>query len=276
MRNEDYIVIQGWMRGLGLTDKQLLVYAMIWGFSRDGRSRMRGSAKYIAAAAGCSPRHAKRLIYELENLGLIRHEVVATRRGLVSEFWALLPAEATAPEKGSRGKISWAGKGRGCPYPVGTRMSLPGGDIDVPTTTPLSSHSTGSNIYKNTGGGGKNSAPGRAKTTTTTTGFLFDNDGSGLAAGEIPSCRLPWEGEALSKAWAMLMKQPAWRRKSPEALAIVCEEIGKYCSYSDAVYLLRLAVKKGWDDIKDPGAIVADDSEHVPQYPDTAWRAVEL
>lgn len=74
----------------------------------------------------------------------------------------------------------------------------------------------------------------------------------------------------------MLMKQPAWRRKSPEALAIVCEEIGKYCSYSDAVYLLRLAVKKGWDDIKDPGAIVADDSEHVPQYPDTAWRAVEL
>ncbi|MBR6279719.1 MAG: helix-turn-helix domain-containing protein [Bacteroidales bacterium] len=275
MRNEDYIVIQGWMRSLGLTDKQLLVYAMIWGFSRDGRSRMRGSAKYIAAAAGCSPRHAQRIIYELENLGYIRHEVAATRRGLVSEFWAVAPADIADQGRGSKDRIIWEGVRRGRRNPVTSLMSQHGYDVGVVTPILLSSHSTDSNIKK-IRGGGKNSAPGRAKTTTTTTGFLFDNDGSGLAAGEIPSCRLPWEGEALSKAWAMLMKQPAWRRKSPEALAIVCEEIGKYCSYSDAVYLLRLAVKKGWDDIKDPGAIVADDSEHVPQYPDTAWRAVEL
>lgn len=256
MRNEDYIVIQGWMRSLGLTDKQLLVYAMIWGFSRDGRSRMRGSAKYIAAAAGCSARHAKRLIYELENLGLIRHEVVATRRGLVSEFWALLPAEATAPEKGSRGKISWAGKGRGCPYPVGTRMSLPGGDIDVPTPKPLSSHSTGSNINKNTGGG-KNSAPGRAKTTTTT-GFLFED------------IELPFQDDEhaaiFNDAWAKLRRQPKWQDKTPDALQIVLERLAATNDSLQAAWCCLKAVEKGWDTIKDPFQMYLDDEEEASAF----------
>lgn len=256
MRNEDYIVIQGWMRGLGLTDKQLLVYAMIWGFSRDGRSRMRGSAKYIAAAAGCSPRHAKRIVYELENLGYIQHEVVATRRGLVSEFWASLPAEATAPEKGSRSKISWVGKGRGCPYPVGTRMSLPGGDMDVPTPIPLSSHSKNSNYKKNTGGG-KNSAPGRAKTTTTT-GFLFED------------IELPFRGEkfveVFDDAWAKLRRQPKWAGKTPEALQIVLERLAYTNDPLQAAWCCLKAVEKGWDTIKDPFQMYTDDADEADAF----------
>lgn len=270
LRSTDFVQIQGWMRSLGLTDKQLLVYAMIWGFSRDGRGLFKGTAPYIAEWLGCTDRNVKKIIRRLEDMGLIAHEVIRTMKKTYTVFWAILPEDAAKTPK--RGRIDW--RGRELQFPTDGDPQFPTGrELQFPTDKIVIS-SRDRNIKRS--GGGKNSAPGRAKTTTTTTGFLFDNDGSGLAAGEIPSCRLPWEGDALSKAWAMLMKQPAWRRKSPEALAIVCEEIGKYCSYSDAVYLLRLAVKKGWDDIKDPGAIVADDSEHVPQYPDTAWRAVEL
>ena len=270
MKVTDFIITPDWMLDLQLTDKQEKLYALIWGYSRNGRSRWRGTSRELATWLRCSERHAKRLIHELEDLGFISHEVIRTTRKTWTEFWAILPDDAQRPRR--KVKIDW--QGRDIHVTMGSDTGVPmDGDIHVPTDKIVIS-SRDRSIKRS--GGGKNSAPGRAKTTTTTTGFLFDNDGSGLAAGEIPSCRLPWEGEALSKAWAMLMKQPAWRRKSPEALAIVCEEIGKYCSYSDAVYLLRLAVKKGWDDIKDPGAIVADDSEHVPQYPDTAWRAVEL
>lgn len=267
------LIIYDWMCDLGLTDKQQKLYALIYGYSQDGMSRMTGTAGSIAAWLGCKERNAQYLLRQLEDMGLIRHCVVRTVRKTWTEFWAVLPEDAVRPEKGTKGKIGWADNAKFCVTDYAENCAIGYAKDCVTDKRVISSRDRS---IKRSGGGGKNSAPGRAKTTTTTTGFLLDNDGSGLAAGEIPCCRLPWEGEALSNAWAMLMKQPAWRRKSPEALAIVCEEIGKYCSYSDAVYLLRLAVKKGWDDIKDPGAIVADDSEHVPQYPDTAWRAVEL
>lgn len=257
MRSEDYIVIQGWMRGLGLTDKQLLVYAMIWGFSRDGRSRMRGSAKYIAAAAGCKVRNAQNIIRQLEDMGLIFHEVVATRRGLVSEFWAVSPAEISAPEKGSKEKITWSGKRIGLRNPVTSGSALPGYASQCVTPIPLSSHSTGSKYIKNTGGG-KNSAPGRAKTTTTTTGFLFED------------IELPFQDDEhaaiFNDAWAKLRRQPKWQDKTPDALQIVLERLASTNDSLQAAWCCLKAVEKGWDTIKDPFQMYLDDEEEASSY----------
>lgn len=55
MKNENYIAVFGWMvNELGLKDKELFVYALIYGFSQDGISRFTGSHSYIAKWLGCS------------------------------------------------------------------------------------------------------------------------------------------------------------------------------------------------------------------------------
>ena len=52
-----YYTVQGWMReDLGLKDKELTVYAIIYGFSQDGSSEYSGSARYLAEWIGCSRR----------------------------------------------------------------------------------------------------------------------------------------------------------------------------------------------------------------------------
>lgn len=110
---EDYIVIQAWQRDLNLPDKLEKLYAMIWNISKDGRSRMRATSAYIAEWCHCSQRHAQRMIYALEDMGLVTHEVVYDHRTRcnVTEFWAVIPEDAERPERGKKEKISWCGKG---------------------------------------------------------------------------------------------------------------------------------------------------------------------
>ena len=49
MIDNNYIVIQGWMiNQLNLKGNELLCYALIYGFSQDGKSEFIGSASYIA------------------------------------------------------------------------------------------------------------------------------------------------------------------------------------------------------------------------------------
>ena len=49
MQSNNYIVIQGWMcNELGLKGNELLIFAMIHGFSQDGISKFHGGRKYIA------------------------------------------------------------------------------------------------------------------------------------------------------------------------------------------------------------------------------------
>ena len=49
MKSSNYVVIQGWMcNELGLKGNELLIFAMIHGFSQDEVSKFRGGRKYIA------------------------------------------------------------------------------------------------------------------------------------------------------------------------------------------------------------------------------------
>lgn len=49
MKSENFVVIQGWMcNELDLKGNDLLVYALIYGFSQDGESAFHGSRNYIA------------------------------------------------------------------------------------------------------------------------------------------------------------------------------------------------------------------------------------
>lgn len=55
MNNDNYITIQGWMRKeLNLKGNELMVYALIYGFSQDGETKFTGSVAYIADWIGAS------------------------------------------------------------------------------------------------------------------------------------------------------------------------------------------------------------------------------
>lgn len=55
IEDESYITIMGWMVNiLDLKGSELLVYALIYGFSQDGESKYYGSRKYIAEWFNCS------------------------------------------------------------------------------------------------------------------------------------------------------------------------------------------------------------------------------
>lgn len=255
MKNEDYIVIQGWMYGIPLTATQRVVYAIIWGFSRDGRSVFRGTAKMIAEWAGCTDRNAKYIIRQLEDLGLIDHRVVSIPKkgrragGVMSEFWAILPEDAQHPEKKDR--IEWAGRRK-----VGknvSQISLPQREADFPTP-----HiSTTRNKYISGGGGKNKRVP--ARNSTTTTGFLFENEGTGLAPGEPQVLRLPFEESFFRETWAALLRQPKWSGKTPEALQIVLDRLAATGDCYIATWCCMKAIEKGWDTIKDPQAIADAD-----------------
>ena len=67
----DYIVITREMLALGLRGSKLLVYALVYGFSKDGESDFHGSALYIANWCGISKPQALDILKELTTAGLL-------------------------------------------------------------------------------------------------------------------------------------------------------------------------------------------------------------
>lgn len=72
IKNDNYIVVQGWMYCLGLEKlNELLALALVYGFSQDGESQFKGSISYIADHLMCDKSTAIRVMKKLEERGLI-------------------------------------------------------------------------------------------------------------------------------------------------------------------------------------------------------------
>jgi len=55
MKNNSYFLVQGWMiNELNLKGNELLVFAIIFGFSKDNQSKFEGSLKYLSKSTGAS------------------------------------------------------------------------------------------------------------------------------------------------------------------------------------------------------------------------------
>lgn len=66
MRDNTYITIQSWMRTeLNLSGNELLVYAIIFGFSQDDNSKFTGSRQYLADWCGCTVRSVQNVLNTL-------------------------------------------------------------------------------------------------------------------------------------------------------------------------------------------------------------------
>ena len=73
MKNENYITIQGWMvNELQLSGNELILYALIYGFSQDGESKFEGAAKYLADSLRVSKRATLSILNALVRKGYIK------------------------------------------------------------------------------------------------------------------------------------------------------------------------------------------------------------
>ena len=72
MKNDNYIIVAGFMiNELHLTGNDLLVYALIYGFSQDGETLYTGGRGYISKTLDISTRTVSRILDNLETAGLI-------------------------------------------------------------------------------------------------------------------------------------------------------------------------------------------------------------
>lgn len=68
----NYIVIQPWMfSNLKLSGNEAIVFAIVYGFSQDGKSWYRGGSYYIEQTTPFTQRTAKTHLWTLEKMGII-------------------------------------------------------------------------------------------------------------------------------------------------------------------------------------------------------------
>lgn len=89
MTNTNYYVIHGWMiNELKLTGNELLVYAIIYGFSQDGETEFNGSLSYMAEMTNSTKRTIINTLNTLEEKGLIRKKQYKTNNIVLNKYLA--------------------------------------------------------------------------------------------------------------------------------------------------------------------------------------------
>lgn len=95
MKNENYFVIHGWMRNkLKLKGKELLIYAIIYGFSQVRGTKYTGSLKYLAECIGMSKDTVIRTLKNLEEKKYIKKNQIEINNVLFNEYVAVIPDES--------------------------------------------------------------------------------------------------------------------------------------------------------------------------------------
>lgn len=105
IKDTNYYQISGWMvNQLGLSGRELHIYAIIYGFTQDDASEFNGSISYMAEWLGTSNRNTViRTINALIQKGLIEKRQETSNGVTVNFYKAILPPpkQETPPEKGS-------------------------------------------------------------------------------------------------------------------------------------------------------------------------------
>lgn len=129
---DSYCNIQGWMiEDLHLGGNELIVYAVIFGFCRDGSSWYKLSQEYVAKWCGITTRGLRKILKSLEEKGLLL--IKYHGKGEVSEYKALKPDDDEVEELSS----------------ASTGTEFRQYRNSVPPVEELSSANTSNNIYNN-------------------------------------------------------------------------------------------------------------------------------
>lgn len=103
MRKDGYVVVQPWMiQDYKLKSNELLVYALIWGFSQDEQSFFYGSVSYIMGYFSLSKNTVLGILGGLENKGLLRKWSEPLNGRPTNRYAALRPAECSSASDGCK------------------------------------------------------------------------------------------------------------------------------------------------------------------------------
>ena len=95
MKDNNYIVIQGWMISrLHLTGNALMVYACIFGFSQGGEWYT-GTAGYLADWCDCQKKYMLKLLKKMTDEGLLRKRTRDENGVTFCSYQAVTPEEGT-------------------------------------------------------------------------------------------------------------------------------------------------------------------------------------
>lgn len=105
MKDSNYLVIQGWMiNQLKLGGNELLVYAIIYGFSQDGESVFSGGCGYLAESIGVTKQAVFSILKKLvEKKLIIRTEkeingvLLVDYKAAIDKYYTLTPSKETLP-----------------------------------------------------------------------------------------------------------------------------------------------------------------------------------
>ena len=102
MKNDNYILVHGWMiNELNLKGTELLIYALIYSFSRDGKTRFQGTYQWIAETVGVTRRQVIDTIKRLIEKGYVTKHEKCINGTLFYDFSAsgvdFTPSEKTSP-----------------------------------------------------------------------------------------------------------------------------------------------------------------------------------
>lgn len=87
----NHITIQGWMYDIGCSDlREIVAYAVVYGFSQDGESKFQGSLTYIMQLLKCSKHTAIDTLKSLESKGLIKKEQVCMQGVVFNKYSAVM------------------------------------------------------------------------------------------------------------------------------------------------------------------------------------------
>lgn len=92
VKDENYISISGWMvTRLGLKGNELLIYAIIYGFSQDGETRFTGSLQYLADWTNSTKQSCIKCLKSLVEKGYIEKEEKIVNGVKFCEYQAVEP-----------------------------------------------------------------------------------------------------------------------------------------------------------------------------------------
>ena len=92
IKNENFVQIGAWMiNHLHLRGNELLIYALIYGFSKDGNSVFRGSINYIASWFGISERSTIENLKSLIEKKLITKNIIKSNGNIIGCEYAVTP-----------------------------------------------------------------------------------------------------------------------------------------------------------------------------------------
>lgn len=87
IKDENYYVVHGWMRNrLNLKGNDLAIYALLYGFSQDGKSEFRGTVDYISEFTGASEKTVRRTLQHLTETGLTKKVTYNAEKGQTNGY----------------------------------------------------------------------------------------------------------------------------------------------------------------------------------------------